>query len=181
MKHYTDDDIIDYLHHQVSDAIDAQIHAHLALCGDCRDRFDAEASLSDLLRSSARATERELPPMLLAQVWAQIRSARPSLLDRVRAFVSPAFAVPMAAALALLLYFGVPVLRSEQASSSPTVAAAYYFEEHAAEALQNPLSDHLSTSSALASGSDAPVARVNAPLIDAADAATLDDVAASRE
>jgi hypothetical protein len=93
--------------------------------------------------------------------------------------VSPALAVPLAAALALLMYFAVPVIRGSHATEPPGVAAAYYFEEHAAAALENPLADHASTNTTLAFGSAA--AATAAPLIDAAEAATLDDVAASRE
>ena len=77
------------------------------------------------------------------------------------------------------MYFGVPVIRGNHAAELPSVAAAYYFEEHAAAGLENPLADHVGTNSTLAFGSAA--ASTTAPLIDAADAATLDDVAASRE
>lgn len=179
MNHCTDDDLIDYLHNEVTDAVDAKIHAHLAGCGYCRDRYDAEASVGEMLRSSTLAQEREFPSIVRAQVWAAIRSAEPTLLERVRAFVTPALAVPLALAAALLLYLGVPIVRGDRATASPTVAAAYYFEEHAAEGLENPLADHVNTNSTLALGRAA--AGANAPLIDAADAATLDDVATSRE
>jgi predicted anti-sigma-YlaC factor YlaD len=179
MKHITDDDLIDYLHHGLADdRADARVHAHLALCGDCRERYDAEAAVGEMLRASALAEEREFPSIVKAHVWAAIRSAEPTLLERIRAVVSPVLAVPLAAALALLLYFGVPVIRGDRATSSPTVAAAYYFEEHAAAGIENPLADHVSTNATLAFGS---AAGSSAPLIDAADAATLDDVAASRE
>ena len=179
MNHFTDDDLIDYLHSEVTDAVDVRIHAHLAECRDCSARYDAEAALGDMLRASALAEERELPALIKAQVWAAIRAAEPTFLERVRAFVSPALAVPLAAALALLMYFGIPVIRGDRATSSPTVAAAYYFEEHAAVGLENPLADHVNTNATLALGRTS--AGASAPLIDAADAATLDDIAVSRE
>jgi hypothetical protein len=135
--------------------------------------------VGEMLRSSALAEERELPSIVKARVWAAVRDSEPTFLERLRAFAAPGFAVPVAAALALLMYFGIPVIRAENAAGSPTVAAAYYFEEHAAEGLENPLADHANTTATLAFGQSSPSA--SAPLIDAADAATLDDVAASRE
>jgi anti-sigma factor RsiW len=179
MKHFTNDELIDYLHNEVSDAVDARIHAHLAQCRDCSARYEAEATAREALRAAARASELELPSIVKAGVWAAIRAAEPTLLERVRAFISPALAVPLAAGLALLMYFGVPVIRANHAGASPTVAAAYYFEEHAAEGLENPLADHVNTNATLALGRT--TAGASSSLIDAANAATLDDVAASRE
>jgi anti-sigma factor (TIGR02949 family) len=178
MNHFTDDDLIDYLHGEVSDEVDARIHAHLARCSDCSARYDAEASVGEMLRASALAEERAFPPIVRARVWAAIRSAQPTPLERLRGFISPLVAVPLVAVLALLMYLSVPVLRGERATA-PTVAAAYYFEEHAAEGLENPLADHVNTNATLALEHTA--VATSAPLIDAADAAPLDDVAAARE
>jgi anti-sigma factor (TIGR02949 family) len=180
MNHFTDDDLIDYLHREVSDEVDARIHAHLAHCSDCSARYDNEAAVGEMLRSSALAEERAFPPMIRAQVWAAIRAAQPTPLERFRAFISPVVVVPFAAALALLMYFSVPVIRGDRATA-PTVAAAYYFEEHAAQGLENPLADHVNTNATLAFGTSSPSSAASSPLIDAADAATLDDLAASRE
>jgi predicted anti-sigma-YlaC factor YlaD len=180
MNHYTDDDLIDYLHGEVSDEVDARVHAHLARCGDCSARFDAQARLGEMLRASALAQERPFPPMIRAHVWASIRAAEPTPLERIRAFINPLVAVPVAAAFALLMYLSVPIVRGDRATA-PTVAAAYYFEEHAAEGLENPLADHVNTNATLAFGQTSTVAAASSPLIDAADAATLDDLAASRE
>jgi predicted anti-sigma-YlaC factor YlaD len=177
MKHITDDDLIDYLHHECTDALDARIHEHLGLCRDCRDRADAEARVGDWLRATAVTDERDFPSLIKANVWAEIHAAEPTLLDRVRRFMGPALALPVAAAIAVMMYFGVPIIRANGVPT-PTVAAAYYFEEHAAEGLENPLADHV-TSSATLAFETAPMGQ-RSPLIDAADAATLDDVAAAR-
>lgn len=180
MNHITDEELIDYLHHGLDDdRADARVHEHLALCRLCSERHDAEAALGEMLRASALAEEREFPSIIKARVWAAVRAQEPTLLERIRAVVSPGLVVPLAAALALLMYFGVPVIRGNQATGTPSVAAAYYFEEHAAAGLENPLADHVATNTTLALGSSA--GATGAPLIDAAQAATLDDVAASRE
>jgi predicted anti-sigma-YlaC factor YlaD len=180
MKHYTDDELIDYLHGEAGDAADARIHGHLEECSDCRQRYDSEASIGDMLRASALAAEREFPGVIRARVWASIREAEPTLFDRIRAFVTPAVAVPLAAMFALLMYFGVPVLRGASATGpAPTVAVTYYLDEHAAEGQENPLADRLNTLATLAAQPSGTVA--SAPLIDAADAATLDNLAVTRE
>lgn len=179
MKHYTDDDLIDYLHGELAETDDVRVHVHLAQCTDCRSRYEAEASLGDMLRSSALAEEREFPASIRAQVYASVRAAKPTLLERIRAVISPLVAVPLAAALALLMYLGVPVLRGSHATAPPTVSALYYLEEHAAQGQETPLADHLNTNATLATQPAPSLA--NAPLIDAADAATLDDVVATRK
>ncbi len=181
MKHYSDDDLIDYLHGELTDAVDVRVHAHLLECSDCRTRYDAEARLTELLQASPLAAERELPALIRAQVWAAIREAEPTLLDRIRVFVRPVVAVPLAAMVALSLYVGIPGLHGDRAANAPTVAAAYYFEEHAAEGQENPLADHVNTSAPLALEHNAAVGAAGVPLIAAADAATLDDVVATRE
>ncbi len=178
MKHYTDDDLIDYLHGELDDTADAGVHFHLEECGDCRSRYDAEAALGELLRSSSLGQDRELPAMLRAHVWASIRAAEPSLLERVRAVINPIVAVPLAAAFALLLYIGVPVVRGSHATGAPTVSAVYYLEEHAAEGQENPLADRLTT--VMPASGQSPIPSTSAALIDAADAATLDDLVADR-
>lgn len=179
MKHCTDDDLIDYLHGELGDGEDARIHAHLAVCDACTSRYDAEAAVGDSLRASARAEEREFPALIRAHVWAAIGNAEPTLLERLRAFISPIAAIPLAAAFALLMYFGVPILRGAQATGTPTVSAAYYLDEHAAQGQENPLADRLAVNSSLAAAPTGELA--NSPLIEAADAATLDDLVASRQ
>ena len=99
MNHITDEDLIDYLHHGLDDdRADARVHEHLALCGYCTERYDAEAALGEMLRASALAEEREMPSIVKARVWAAVRAMEPTLLERIRAVVSPALAVPLAAA-----------------------------------------------------------------------------------
>ncbi len=179
MKHYTDDELTDYLHDELGEAADARVHGHLAECTDCRSRYEAEAGLSDMLRSSALAEERDFPAMIRAQVWASIRAAEPTPLERLRAFISPIVAVPLAVALALVMYLGVPVLRGSHATQAPTVSATYYLEEHAAGGQENPLADRGNADSTLAA--QPAVDLGSSPLIAAADAATLDDVVAARK
>jgi predicted anti-sigma-YlaC factor YlaD len=141
MTHYNADTLDDYLHGAFGPERDATIHAHLEACADCRALYDEAAGVRDWLRAAARAEEREFPSMIKARVWEAVR-AMPvplSFADRMRALWRPAYAVPLAAALAVAVYLGVPNVRG---SNQPAgVAATYLLEEHAALASDNPLAD----------------------------------------
>lgn len=139
--HYNSESLIDYLHGELAPGEDAAVYAHLATCTDCRAAYDAEVTVSEALRSSSLAQERELPPMLKAQIWAAIRTQQPSLLDTLRGYLRPAYAVPLAAALIVAGYFGVPAARNGLTPATPGVSAAYYLDEHAAETQANPLAE----------------------------------------
>ena len=170
MTHYTEDLLIDYLHGELPDAEDARVHAHLATCDPCRALYDGQAALSDLLRSTAAASELAFPSMIKAHVWATIRAEQPSFFDRFRVIVRPAIAVPLAAAIALVALFGGPLIHSSVSNSPPGVAASYYLEEHAAEGQGNPLADHLPT---VLRATNTSAVHTSPALIDAVDAATL--------
>jgi predicted anti-sigma-YlaC factor YlaD len=171
MKHYTEDILIDYIHGELPGGEDVLVHAHLAACDDCRALHDAEAAFGDMLRASASSQELEFPSIIKARVWAAIRDAEPTFADRLRSFLRPAIAAPVVAALAIAVYLGAPILHS--GIGAPSVGVAYYLEEHAAEAQENPLADHTNVNASIAL--DRANAPATAPLIDAADAATLDD------
>jgi predicted anti-sigma-YlaC factor YlaD len=137
--HYSTETLTDYIHGELAPGEDASLFAHLAACGDCRASYDA---LTEALRSSPRAKERELPPMLKAQIWAAVRTERPSALDTVRSFLRPAYALPALAAILVVGYFGVPAARNGLTrADQPGVSATYYLDEHAAESQANPLAD----------------------------------------
>jgi len=169
--HYSSETLSDYLHRALSPAADSAVLTHLDACGECRRRFEDEAALGDALRAAARAEEREFPSMVKARVWDAVRRERPTLLDRLRSRWATAFAVPVAAMIALALYFGTPILQS---SGPATVTASYYLDEHNAQTTQNPLGPSVSPAVYTTEGS-APASA--ASYIDTADAATLDDAA----
>jgi anti-sigma factor RsiW len=138
--HYDADILEDYLHGEIGPETDAAIHAHLDACAGCRALYDEAAGVRDWLRAAARAEEREFPALIRARVWEAVRAAEPSWLDRLRAAFRPAIALPLAAALAVFAYVGVPALRLPGAPPAG-VAATTLFEEHAALASDNPLAD----------------------------------------
>ena len=139
--HYNADILNDYLHGALGPERDATIHAHLEACPPCRALYEEVATVRDWLRAAARADEREFPSMIRARVWEAVRNSPPpvSFLDRLRAAWRPMIAVPMAAAIAVFAYLGVPGIHG---SGQPAgVAATYLLEEHAALASDNPLAD----------------------------------------
>jgi len=137
MNHPDNDQLIDFLHGELSPAADAAFHAHLAACDHCRADVDAERALSDALRSEALASELEMPSLVNAAVWARVRAARPGPFARFGAVLRPAFAVPIAAALLIGGWFASPL--AHPAGTPPHIDAAYYFAAHAAQSGQSPL------------------------------------------
>ncbi len=140
-QHLKTETLIDYMHGALSPQEDAAVHAHMEACEACRSEFDAEAAISEMLRSYAASEEREFPATLKAQIWSRIREARPSpwssLIERLR----PAVTLPIAAALALAAYFGTTYMSPH---GSPSIEAAYYLQDHAALNSTIPFSDRTS-------------------------------------
>ena len=168
--HYDRETLIDYLHRELAPEADADVFEHLETCAACRAQRDEEASFGEALRSFVQSTELELPSMIRARVWDHVRNERPSWVARLRAW-GPMIAVPVAAAVALAAYLGTPVLQQHRTPAAG-IEAAYFLDEHNAQAQQNPLGPGAApavyTSDTV--GSSAPAASY----IDTADAATLD-------
>lgn len=135
--HYNADTLDDYLHGELDDQRDASIHAHLETCDGCRGIYNEIAAIRDALRASPLAAERELPPLLRAQVWEAIRTAPPTPLARLRSWWRPMLLVPVAAVMAIFVYVASP----GHIGSQPAMTAAYLFEEHAAGSAVSPLAD----------------------------------------
>jgi anti-sigma factor RsiW len=139
--HYNADILDDYLHGALGPERDATIHAHLETCAPCRTRYDEAAMVRDWLRSAARAEELAFPSIIKARVWEAVRAmpAQVTFADRLRALWRPMVALPIAAAIAVFAYMGIP---SVHGGNQPAgVAATYLLEEHAAVASDNPLAD----------------------------------------
>lgn len=138
--HYDAETLADYLHGEIGPQADAAIHAHLEVCAACRAAYDEVASVRDWLRAVARADEREFPALIKARVWEAVRTAEPTFLDRLRAAFRPAIALPLAAAIAVFAYAGVPAIHLP-GSTPAAISATTLLEEHAAVASDNPLAD----------------------------------------
>lgn len=138
INHISSDLLIDFVHHELTPGDDALVHAHLAECAECRCEYERESAFTDMLRAAAAAEETEMPSLVAARVWEAVRSARPSPFAWLAVLLRPAFAVPMAAALAVGLFFAFPLSHS---GSVPTIDATYYLEQHAAQQAENPFSE----------------------------------------
>ena len=171
--HYDRENLIDYLHGALEPEADAALFEHLELCAPCRALHDEEAGLGEALRSAARAEELEFPSLIKARVWDAVRREQPTWRTRLLSGWGPRLALPLAAAVALVVYLGGPIVR-HGAVGTPGVAAAFYLDEHNAEVQNNPLGPGIAPT---VFGSDAQEATTvsAASFIDTADAATLDD------
>ena len=146
MQHPTTEQLIDYMHSALSPESDAFVYAHLEDCALCRSAHAAEVRLTEMLRGQAALEELELPPMLKASIWQAVRQAEPGTAQRLRAWLRPAYAIPVAAALLFGAFFAPMYLHSR--SNEPTsIDAAYYLLDHAAMNSTIPFGDHSGASS----------------------------------
>ena len=132
-QHLNNELILDYIHGELAANDDALAHEHLAQCAECRAEYDAEVSLGESLRLALSADERELPSMVKARIWDEVRNARPATGVWLGWF-RPAFTVPTVALVALLAVFASPLRHS--GAHVPLVDATFYLEQHAAEQMQ---------------------------------------------
>lgn len=140
-EHISTEHLIDYLHGELEPSVDAAILAHLELCSDCRSAYNAETSVTEALRTYARATERELPAGVIYRVRDAIatQTREPSSWERIMRSLRPAITVPIAAVLIVGTYFGIGGLHASPPAT--TIEAAYYIEDHAAMTSTLPLSE----------------------------------------
>ncbi|HET9028743.1 MAG TPA: zf-HC2 domain-containing protein [Candidatus Aquilonibacter sp.] len=154
-KHATTEDLIDYLHGELPPEADAGILAHLEQCAQCTALYDDQARLSESLRSYARSSERDLPQGVVASIWDAIeREERaPSSLQRLAAFLRPAYALPIAAVLVLGAFFGYTA--THRAAATTTIDAAIYLRDHASLNSTMPFGDGASEPATLRSDESA--------------------------
>lgn len=133
------DQIVDYLHGELSAAEDAAVHAHLANCPECDQIRTDEVALTDTLRAHARAAEQELPPGLVARIReSAARRPEPNLWESLRAGLRPAFLLPLAAGVVLVAYFG---LTRHAAPVATAIDPSYYVRNHAVMAETQPFAE----------------------------------------
>jgi predicted anti-sigma-YlaC factor YlaD len=171
MDHLNNDFLIDYLHAQLPPEDDALAFAHLESCAACRSEYEAEAALSESLRTAALAEELEFPSLISAAVWEQVRQAQPGWGTRLAGLFRPAIAVPAAAVAVVALYFATPLSQSV-APPAKRISATYYLEAHAAQQARNPLGERSPTAAQLIESSALDVSGAS-DLADAVDAAPL--------
>ncbi|MBV9233539.1 MAG: zf-HC2 domain-containing protein [Candidatus Eremiobacteraeota bacterium] len=139
-QHATADQLVDYIHGELPPGEDAWVHAHLRECASCERAYDAEASLTAQLRELAATQERELPDDYARRVLrAAQRPERWGGWAALSAFARPLIAVPAAACVAALLYFGVADRWG--AGKLHAVNALSYVHHHTAVTAAGPFSD----------------------------------------
>ena len=142
-SHLSLDRLVDYTRGELSEREDARVHAHLAECEECSRTLESERRLVDLLKSHARADEREMPPGLATAIRARAagdRADRPRwswhrLSGSFGAFAAAGVAAVLA--VAFILAFTIP----RSAPTAGSVDAATYMANHAALASTTPFDD----------------------------------------
>jgi anti-sigma factor RsiW len=167
-RHPSTEEIIDYVHHELSPSQDAELFEHFATCDACRREYEGELRLSGALRAAAAVEQLELPPTVKVQVWNRVRSyERPRWPIPLR----PLIALPIAAAVAVAALFAAqPGIVT---GVHPMVGAQYYFDLHSAAIRQeNPLSDRSAPVLNVIETSNLEATDGSTPLVDSA---SLDD------
>jgi len=136
--HPSVEELVDYMHCELTPERDAAVHAHLGDCSSCSQMRDSEASLTELLRAHANAEERDLPPSVIAGIRSAVaRPMRPAW-SPLHLLLRPAVAVGAAAAVAAIVYFGNPAWHAGPPLTR--IEAAYYFDNHTALNATTPFS-----------------------------------------
>jgi anti-sigma factor RsiW len=163
-QHPPIEQLIDYVHAELSEHDDAAVHAHLAGCPPCSEAHETEARLGELLRAHAHAEERDLPPGFASRIVdaaiASDRRPQTGISEIFAGLFRPAIVLPMAALVALAIYFGVSALRPP-ALKAGTIDAASYVESHVALAADMPFADGSTLPATFAS--DGTLAESSAP------------------
>ncbi len=142
-SHLSLDRLVDYTRGELSARDDADVHAHLAECADCAGAHDSERRLVDLLKSHARAEERELPPGLATAIRARAAGEpagrRHWSWHRLSASFGAFAAAGIAAVLVVALVLSFTIPRSTPKNGA--VDASTYMANHAALTSTMPFED----------------------------------------
>ncbi len=146
--HLSPEDLVEYLHGELPAERDATAHRHLADCAACRDAYESEARLTELLRAHARAEERDLPPAVVAGVRAALERERPA--QRFAGWLRPAL---VAAAIVCGLLVGMYASQGgwHSRARAAGIDASYYLDDHAALDRTTPLGEDAALPAALTS------------------------------
>jgi len=139
-QHVSPEQLVDYLHGELPASEDAAVHAHLAGCPECREAYESEARLSELMRSHARAQERELPQGVVAGIRDAIAATQEPWWARFAASLRP-LAVGTAIVAGILVGTFASLRTWHSHAQASTIDAAYYLDDHAALAPTTPFGE----------------------------------------
>lgn len=137
--HLTPDEIVDYLHGELSPERDAAVAAHLASCAACSQVREEELTLTEMLRAHVRAEEREMPATVAAAIQTAVRRAPQPGWAAWDAAFRPLLALGAAAAVALVLWAGLSV--AHLGSRGAAIDAADYVDRHTTLSEVTPFAD----------------------------------------
>jgi len=130
--------LTDYQHGELDAATDAALHEHLHACAACKAELDADATLTEALKS-AFASELELPVSVLAGVRQAVHRERaPGIFDTLRVLLRPVVLAPTAAAVVL---GAVLVSYLHQNNAPPQLSTDYFVQRHIAHTMDSQSGD----------------------------------------
>ena len=142
-SHLSLDRLVDYTRGELSERDDAAVHAHLAECAECARAHESERRLVDLLKSHARAEEREMPPGLATAIRARAAGERTHPPRWSWHRLSSSFGAFAAAGVAVVLAvaFFVSFIIPRSAPAGGGIDASAYIANHAALTSTLPFDD----------------------------------------
>jgi anti-sigma factor RsiW len=143
--HPSIEQIVDYLHGELTAPEDAALHAHLAGCRPCDELRAQEVALTELLRAQLQAEERELPGRVVTRIHDGIKRRRPIL--------PPLLLLPAMVAAAAAVFVGLNLWHP--AVNGGALDASYYVDNHAALAAGSPFTENAPLPAMLTSDDEA--------------------------
>jgi anti-sigma factor RsiW len=150
-QHMSPETLVDYLHGELPAQEDASIHAHLAGCRACGEAYDAEATLSEMIRGHCRAEERELPQGVVLRIRDAVAASHVPWWGRLTASLRP-LAVGTAIAAGLLFGTFLSLRTWHSHAQASTIDAAYYLDDHSSLAPTTPFGEGAALPASLSDG-----------------------------
>jgi anti-sigma factor RsiW len=150
-QHVSPERLVEYMHGELPASEDAAVHAHLAGCRECREAYDSEVALTEMIRGHARAEERDLPPGVVATIRSAVAGAERPWWTRLGDSLRP-LAIGTAVAAGLLVGAFLSLRTWHTHAQASTIDAAYYLDDHAALSQTTPFGEGTVVPAALADG-----------------------------
>ena len=143
--------IVEYLHGELPAGEDASVHAHLAQCRECSEAYEAEASLTEMIRGHCRAEERDLPQGVVLRIREAVAASERPWWHRLTSSLRP-LAVGTAIAAGLLFGTFMSLRGWHSHAQASTIDAAYYLDDHSSLAPTTPFGEGAALPNSLNNG-----------------------------
>jgi anti-sigma factor RsiW len=150
-QHASPETLVDYLHGELPAGEDASIHAHFAECRECSEAYEAEVSLSEMIRGHCRAEERDLPQGVVLRIRDAVAASQVPWWNRLTTSLRP-LAVGTAIAAGLLFGTFLSLRTWHSHAQASAIDAAYYLDDHSSLASTTPFGEGAALPGSLSEG-----------------------------